>query len=298
MTSKLYHRKESVVKKEDEPQGDYVADAIEMMGKGYDYPSIVVEPPHRRIERHGKQMLEVEDAAFVKFSTEFKTELADLDVYALKVFIYIGLSINFETGTAYPGVRKIAQETKMNKDTVAKAIEELEEKGFLRVQRRDGASNIYKPECYFAIGETVPSGRTPAELSDAGAELSDETVQLSDASRVKDAQPDKQEIKQELIKEPFELFKNHFGKFLSEKELRRWGVLYEAAGKVCANELIAWAFKKEIHLMNRGGLLDSLETAAKNWGDKQNTNNRTPVTNIKRGGNLPTFDENGRVVYA
>jgi DNA replication protein DnaD len=174
---------------------------LDMLGKGYeDQPSVVVEPPRRRIERRGKQMLEVEEAAFVKFSTEFKAELADLDVYALKVFIYIGLSINFETGTAYPGVRKIAKETNMNKDTVAKAIEELEGKGFLTVLRRDGASNIYKPECYFAIGETVPSGRTPHELSDENdklsedfPELSDENDKLSGASRVKDAQLDKQE---------------------------------------------------------------------------------------------------------
>lgn len=173
-----------------------------MLGKGYeDQPSVVVEPPRRRIERRGKQMMEVEEAAFVKFSTEFKSELADLDVYALKVFIYIGLSINFETGTAYPGIRKIAKEAKMNKDTVAKAIEELEEKGFLTVRRRDGASNIYKPECYFAIGETVPSGRTLHEPSGFGAELSgglsDENAKLSDGGRVKRAQPDKQEIKPE-----------------------------------------------------------------------------------------------------
>lgn len=178
-----------------EEQVDYVTEtqeALDMLNFE-DQPSVVVEPPRRRTERRGRQMVEVEEAAYVKFSTEFKTELADLDVYALKVFIYIGLSINFETGTAYPGVRKIAAETKMNKDTVAKAIEELEEKGFLQVHRKDGSSNIYKPECYFAIGETVPSGRTPPELSDADGKLSDENAELSDASRVKNAQQDKQE---------------------------------------------------------------------------------------------------------
>jgi hypothetical protein len=182
-----------------EQQGDYITkeeieEGLAMIGKGYeDQPSVVVEPPRRRIERRGKEMLEVEEAAYVKFSTEFKAELADLDVYALKVFIYIGLSINFESGTAYPGVRKIAKETGMNKDTVGKAIEELESKGFLQVRRKDGSSNIYKPECYFAIGETVPSGRTVPELSGAGVKLSDENGQLSGASRVKDAQLDKQE---------------------------------------------------------------------------------------------------------
>jgi hypothetical protein len=36
-----------------------------------------------------------------------------------------------------------------------------------------------------------------------------------------------------------------------------------------AGELVAWADKKEIHLINRPGLLDSLETAAKHWHEKQ-----------------------------
>jgi hypothetical protein len=181
-----------------EEQGKYEVEdntenAMEMLGKGYERPSVVVEPPHRRTERRGKHMIEVEEPAYVKFSTDFKTELADLDVYSLKVFIYIGLSINFESGTAYPGVRKIAADTRMNKDTVAKAIEELEGKGFLQVWRKDGASNTYKPTRYFAIGETVPRGRTPAKLSDGNAKLSDGNAKLSDASRVKSAQQDKQD---------------------------------------------------------------------------------------------------------
>jgi hypothetical protein len=62
-----------------------------------------------------------------------------------------------------------------------------------------------------------------------------------------------------------DLFKGYFGKFRSEKELKRWEVIYEAAGKDNTEQLAEWAFKKEIHLTNRGGLMDSLETAAKNW---------------------------------
>lgn len=71
-----------------------------------------------------------------------------------------------------------------------------------------------------------------------------------------------------IIKERLDLFKGYFGKFLSQKELERWDTLYEATGKERAEELAQWAFKKEIHMMNRAGLLDSLETAAKNWREK------------------------------
>lgn len=70
-----------------------------------------------------------------------------------------------------------------------------------------------------------------------------------------------------------DMFAGYFNKFLSVKELERWQVLYEAVGQERADELLAWAFKKEIHLSNRGGLMDSLETAAKNWKDKPARNN-------------------------
>ncbi|RPI95535.1 MAG: hypothetical protein EHM40_02975 [Chloroflexi bacterium] len=70
-----------------------------------------------------------------------------------------------------------------------------------------------------------------------------------------------------------EIFRGYFGKFLSEKELLRWMVIYEAAGEDQAEELLQWAFKKEIHLMNRAGLLDSLETAVKNWKEKPSRSN-------------------------
>jgi hypothetical protein len=73
------------------------------------------------------------------------------------------------------------------------------------------------------------------------------------------------------IKSSLDLFAGYFGKFLSQKELERWTTIFEAVGKDRAEELAGWAFKKEIHLTNRGGLLDSLETAAKNWREKQAT---------------------------
>ncbi len=99
--------------------------------------------------------------------------------YALKVFIYIGLSINFKTQSAYPGIRKIAEETGMDKDTVTKAVGELEEKGFLEVFRKEKSSNVYTPTRYFSIGESVPSGRTDENLSLDNSNLSLQNENLS-----------------------------------------------------------------------------------------------------------------------
>lgn len=147
--------------------------------------SVTIEPARKKVVRHKGRMVEVEEAAYVKFSTNFKKELADLGEYALKVFLYIGLSIGFESGSSHPGIRKIAEDTKMNKDTVAKAVEELEEKGFLEVCRREGASNVYTPIRYISIGKTVPPDRTVGDgLSEDETKLSDENAKLSDARRV------------------------------------------------------------------------------------------------------------------
>ena len=62
-------------------------------------------------------------------------------------------------------------------------------------------------------------------------------------------------------------FIDHFGSFNGKREVQRWETLVEAIGMVRAQEIAAWAERKEIHLTNRGGLLDSLETAARKWVD-------------------------------
>lgn len=62
-------------------------------------------------------------------------------------------------------------------------------------------------------------------------------------------------------------FVAHFGCFNGQRELQRWETLVEAIGFARAQEIAAWAERKEIHMTNRGGLLDSLETAARKWID-------------------------------
>ena len=81
-------------------------------------------------------------------------------------------------------------------------------------------------------------------------------------------------------KPALDLFAGYFGKFRNQSEISRWLVIFEAAGKKQSDELAAWAFKKEIHLLNRGGLLDSLETAAKNW---KGSNGKTLEPAVPKG---------------
>ena len=64
-----------------------------------------------------------------------------------------------------------------------------------------------------------------------------------------------------------EEFSAHFGSFYSKRERERWQTLSEAIGFPRLQEIADWAEKREIHMTNRGALLDSLETAAKKWID-------------------------------
>jgi len=59
----------------------------------------------------------------------------------------------------------------------------------------------------------------------------------------------------------------HFGGFNGKRERERWQTLSEAIGFPRLQEIADWAEKREIHMTNRGALLDSLETAAKKWID-------------------------------
>jgi DNA-binding MarR family transcriptional regulator len=159
-----------------------VAEALETLGKGYESPTVIVEAPRKYVVRKGGKLVEHDEPAWVKFSTDFKTELASMNEYSLKVFIYIGLSVNFATGEARPGLRRIAKDTGMDKDTAAKSINDLVEKGFLSVQKRDGTSNIYKPIRFVTIGKGVRPEGTPTQ------EPSDENAEPSDVCRIKHTQ--------------------------------------------------------------------------------------------------------------
>lgn len=181
-----------------------IQDAMEMLGKGYDQPTVIIEPPRTTTARHNGKMVEIEEPAWVKFSTDFKKELIDLNEFSLKVFLYIGLSVNWRTGEAYPGIRKIASETGMDKDTAAKAVQNLEERGFLQVFRREGNSNIYTPVRYIAIGTVRPEGTVTDGVSDETAELSLQTSELSLDPTVKVHNKNNKKNKKNLSSEDFE----------------------------------------------------------------------------------------------
>ncbi len=98
---------------------------------------------------------------------------------------------------------------------------------------------------------------------------SDDSISIS--SSFSDSLSSLKEGKQEKTKDApaLHIFTDVLGKLKGEAEVQRWLVIVDAVGKEQAQALVEWADKREIHLNNRAGLLNSLETAAKNWREKQ-----------------------------
>ena len=73
-------------------------------------------------------------------SESFKT----LGGSAIKVYLVIGLYADFGTGWAYPGIRTIAQQAGLSRQTVLAAIADLTGVGLLATNKSRGRSTAYK----------------------------------------------------------------------------------------------------------------------------------------------------------
>ncbi len=129
-------------------------------------PAVIIEPPRIVIERHDGKMVETERDAFVKISTRFKAEMSRIDPVALKVWLYIALSVDRTSGRANPGLRTIARDCGLAVNTVRSAIERLEnEYHLLVVYRGERRYNIYEPVEFVSArksqtGDTNNGGKT------------------------------------------------------------------------------------------------------------------------------------------
>ena len=137
-----------------EEQAEYLADALEMMGTGY---SVEIEQPRTVIRRKGGRLEEFDRPAFVKISTDFKQELAGISGDALKVWIFLALSINRNSGRANPGLRTISKNVKMAVNTVQKALVELEALGLVAVHRGEKRYNLYEIPDYVSANRAEPT---------------------------------------------------------------------------------------------------------------------------------------------
>ena len=161
-----------------EEQAEYLTDAVEMMGAGYDHPAVEIEHPRTVIQRREGKLQAVDKPAFIKLSTDFKSELAGISGDALKVWIFVSLSINRKSGRANPGLRTIADGVGLAVNTVQKALKELEAANLLAVSRGERRYNLYE------IPEYVSANRAEPTVSNRDTDLEtvsnpDETVSNS-----------------------------------------------------------------------------------------------------------------------
>lgn len=172
--------------KTDELTGKYEVEendenALAMFGEGY--PSLVIEPERTILERRNGEFQEVVIPAFVKISTAFKTELAKMDSKSLKVWLFIALSVNRNTGKANPGLRTIAKNTGFGVNTVQDCLKELEASGLLKVDRKSRKYNIYEPTQYVSANRLDPVSGTDTDaetVSEKPETVSENTQTVSE----------------------------------------------------------------------------------------------------------------------
>lgn len=165
-----------------EEKGKYVIDeevegALEMLGKGYEDLAIEIEQPRKVTERRNGKLVETDRPAFVKIFTHFKAEMKEIDADALKVWLFIALSVNRFSGEAHPGLRAISEGVGMAVGTVRDAVERLENKyELLQVHREEGKSNKYYPADYVSAnrGGVSPDDTVPETVSKTDGTVSNQ----------------------------------------------------------------------------------------------------------------------------
>lgn len=157
-----------------ERQAEYVTEAMELL-KG---TSVEIQPARTALVRENGEFREVEKPAFIKLSTAFKGELPSMSGDALKVWIFICLSINRKSERANPGLRTIAAGTGMGVNTVQSALKDLEGMNLLKVDRQSRKYNIYEAPEYVSANRQEPvsgldtDGKTVSESPESVSENS------------------------------------------------------------------------------------------------------------------------------
>lgn len=154
---------------------EMTAEEVHDEGKGLVSP-LEIHSQTTVVRRRGFEMFEDVIPAFIKISTGFKAELKNINATALKVWVYLALSINRNTEQAHPGIRTIAEACGIGQNTAIAAVRELERLGLLLVNRKDRKYNIYEIPAYVSANARTAS-KTEAVKETASGE--DETASQS-----------------------------------------------------------------------------------------------------------------------
>ena len=188
---------------------------------------------------------------------------------------------NDEGEGSYPAVETLADKTELSEVTVIACLKAMRQESIISYTGRSKWHTCNYTINKTKVAEMATWERQKRAKPESKAALVSKVKPLQLKSKAALPKPSIHP-KPSLVISPTvaKVFIDLLGKFYGEKEQVRWNALYESVGKDRAEELAEWAFKKEIHLLNRGGLLDSIETASKNWREKPARTNGKPKADL------------------
>lgn len=198
--------------------------------------------------------------------------MKDTSLIAAVVFGAMWRYCQMKNGVCQATLEKIGERAGLSRQAVIEHIKKLEETGYIQDMtpelrnRPHTYKDTGKAGLHIAVsGVNVVDSENDFTVNDVDSAVND--VDSHSTPRVLEDSI-KIEVKKEFNNKQIPeilAFTDHFGHFNGKREQQRWVTLYQAIGDCRAEEIAAWAERQEIHMTNRGRLMDSLETAAKKW---------------------------------
>jgi len=151
-----------------EEQEEYkteVEEALTMLGVGYDEskPAVIIEKPRKDLALQESGLSEYKVWGWVKKSAKFIFHVRRLRGAKLSIWEVVSLSID-ENGESKLSLGDLVKLTGYSRSEVSESVKELEDMGYLSVQKEAGKKSIFKPS-FAARGENYPSDE-PVQKSD------------------------------------------------------------------------------------------------------------------------------------
>jgi hypothetical protein len=149
----------------EQPQ-EYITDALEMTGQGYEQPAAVIDPPRTVKSLSDKGVEDYKVWGWVKTSAKFRAHIKILRGAKHAIWHWLALSVD-ETGRCKETIKSICEGTGYSHTEVIDSLKELDAMGYLSIQR-DTKGNIYNPQ-FVARGGNMPSDETVKKLESTPA---------------------------------------------------------------------------------------------------------------------------------
>ncbi len=133
---------------------EYITDALEMMGQGYEQPAAIIDPSRMVKALRDGGIVDYKVWGWVKTSARFRSHIKILRGAKHDIWHYLALGVG-EDGRCKETIKQICEGTGYSHTEVINSLKELDELGYLSIQK-DSKGNIYTPE-FVARGGNSPT---------------------------------------------------------------------------------------------------------------------------------------------